>query len=159
MRQAVRGLDPRVPILGVTTLGEQVATSLAQPRAAASLVTALAGLAALLAAVGLHGGLSFIASTRRREMAIRLALGASPWRIAASLAGRSSLAVGAGLSVGLTGAVVAGRFVASQLYGVSPGQPWVLLLAGATVLGVGALAAAGPAARSIRTAPAEALRE
>ncbi len=89
MRQAVRDLDPRVPILGVTTLGEQVATSLAQPRAAANLVTALAGLAALLAAVGLHGVLSFVASTRRREMAIRLALGASAWRIAASLAGRS----------------------------------------------------------------------
>jgi ABC-type antimicrobial peptide transport system permease subunit len=159
MRQTVRDIDPRVPILGVTTLSEHVATSLAQPRAAASLVTALAALAALLAAVGLHGVLSFVASTRRRETAIRLALGASAWRVAASLAGRSSLAVGAGLCVGLSGAVSAGRLVSSQLYGVSQEQPWVLLLAGAITLAISVLAATGPAVRAIRTAPAEALRE
>ncbi len=159
LRQAVRDIDPRVPILGVTTLSEHVATSLAQPRVAANLVTALAGLAALLAAVGLHAVLSFVASTRRRETAVRLALGASAWRVAASLAGRSSLAVGAGLAAGIFGAVSAERFVSSQLYGVSPGQPWVWLLAGGATLAIGAMAAIGPAVRAIRTTPAEALRE
>jgi len=159
LREAVRDIDPRVPILALETLGDHVETTLAQPRAAASLVTAPAGLAAVLAAVGLHGVLSFIASTRRREMAIRLALGARAWHVVASLAGRSGLAVGAGLVVGIAGAVLLERFVSSLLYGVRPAQPWVLALAGAITLAVGVLAAAGPAVRAIRSAPALALRE
>ena len=159
LRQAVREIDPRVPILTLTTLNDHVATTLSQPRAAAGLVTGLAGLAAVLAAVGLHGVLSFIASTRRREMAIRLALGARAWHIAASLAGRSGMAVGVGLAFGTVGAVSLERFVASLLYGVSPTQPWVLALAGVITLAVGVLAAAGPAVRAIGSAPASALRE
>ncbi len=159
LRAAARDVDARVPVLSLTTARDQLAGATAQSRAAASLITVLAGLAALLAAIGLHGILSLAVSRRRHEVAIRLALGATSRHVVVSLAGRAGLAVLVGFAVGACGAVMLGRFVASLLYGVEPAEPWVLTLAGVLTLAVTALAAAGPAARALATAPAAALRE
>jgi predicted permease len=159
LRGAVRGLDARIPVVALTTARGHMAEATAQPRAAASLVTALAVLAALLAAVGLGGTLSLRVSECRREVAIRLALGAGSIHVVMLVAGRVCLAVLAGFVAGAVGALLLWRFVASLLYGVRPVDPWVLALAGTLTLAVAALAAVGPAARAVATAPASALRE
>jgi predicted permease len=156
MRQAARALDGGVPVITQATLREHVASTLAEPRAAAGLVTALAGLALALAAAGLYGTLSFVVSLRRRDVAVRLALGAGARQVLASLLGRTGLAVGAGLSAGTCVAALAWRFVTGL---PSSADPAVSLAAAAITMGVAAGAAAGPARRAIVTAPAEALRE
>jgi predicted permease len=159
LRRAVHDVDPRVPILTLTTLRDHVASTLSQPRAAAGLVTTLAALAAVLAAVGLHAVLAFIASTRRRELAVRLALGARPWHLVAALAGRSGLAVASGLAGGIAGSLALERFASSLLYGVSLSDWWVLASAAFFAAALALAAAVGPAARAITIAPASALRE
>jgi hypothetical protein len=159
LRRAVREVDPRVPILTASTLVDHVASTLAQPRAAAELVTISAVMAGLLAAAGLHGVLVFVAASRRREMAIRNALGARPGQIALALGGRSMLTVCAGAAIGTAGALALQRSLAGFLYGVTPAQPSVLALAAVVTLCLALLACAGPALRAIRTPPASALRD
>ncbi len=159
LRDAVRQVDRHVPILALTSLQDHVASTLARSRAAAWLVVALAGLAALIAAVGIHGVISFSAWTRRRDVAIRTAVGATPWHIASWLGARYGWAVAGGLVVGLSAALAVQRFVRSLLYHVTPADPWVLALTGSIIIAVSLLAAAGPTAAAIATDPARTLRE
>ncbi len=159
LRRTVRDMDPRVPILATATLREHVASTLSQTKATAALMTTLAALATILAAVGLHAVLAFMVSMRRKEMAIRLALGARPVRLMAALAARSALAVAAGLGAGLVSAMGVERFFSSLLYEVDASDWPVLILTGFFVLTLALIAAIGPAARIARTAPASLLRE
>jgi predicted permease len=159
MRQAVRSLDPNVPVLDLTTMAAHVASSLSQTRVTATVVTALALLAAVLAAVGLFGVLSFVVAGRAREIAIRLALGATAIQVLARVLGRVALTVVAGVVAGSGAAMVLGRFATALLYDVSPGDPRALGAAAAVALGAGALTAIVPALRALRVDPAALLRE
>jgi len=158
VREVVGGLDARVPVPALRTLEEIVADSVARPRFLATLLALLAGGALALTAVGIFGLLSFTVAQRRREIGIRIALGARPPAVLRRVLAQAMALVVAGLAIGLAGALLLGRLVTGLLYGVRPTDP-VTLVAVALLLGVtGALAALVPARRAAAVEPATALR-
>jgi putative ABC transport system permease protein len=155
---AIARIDPEQPVTRVRTLDEVEWRAIARPRFRATLVTAFAGLALLLAMVGVFGVLAYSVQQRWREFGVRIALGASVGHVL-GLVGRAAVGVlGVGLVVGLLGAVALARFVSSFLFGV---QPWDAVTFGAVaaVLAVtGAVAALAPALRAARVDPVIAFR-
>lgn len=158
VRQAVAALDPGLPVYDVRTLEQHVGLSLFPVRAVAWLLGAMGGLALLLAGIGLYGALAHAVARRTREIGVRMALGAAPRDVMASVVGRALRLSAIGTGLGLAAAFGATRFLAFLLYGVSPLDPatfagMVMLLAA-----VGVAAAAVPAHRAARVDPVEALR-
>ena len=121
-------------------------------------VSAFAGLALLVAAVGLYGVVSHRVAQRTKELGVRLALGA-PSGAVVWLIGREALAwVAMGIALGGAGAMLLGRLVADQLFGVTPGDPGSFLVAVAVLGSVALLASLVPAVRALRIDPIAALR-
>jgi predicted permease len=154
----VDSLDPNLPVSGLSRLERQVRDNVYLDRMIAILSSAFAGLATLLAAIGLYGVLAYSIARRTRELGLRLALGATPGqlrKLVLSQVGR--MAVVGGIA-GLAAAVTLGQLAESMLFGVAGYDPVILVAAvvvlGAVVLGAGLL----PAMRASRTAPMEALR-
>ncbi len=159
LREAMREVAPDAPVYAVRTLDTVIGSTLALRRFNASLMAVFAGVALTLAAVGLYGVVAYTVGRRRREIGLRQALGADT-RAIHRLVLRSGLAMLLpGIAFGVVGALVVGRLVASQLYGVGSADPRVL--AGVVaVLAVVALAAClVPTWRAARVAPLEALRD
>jgi putative ABC transport system permease protein len=117
-----------------------------------------AALALVLAAVGVHGVLSYGVVQRRREIGIRMALGAKPSGMLRLVMGEGFGLTLAGLALGLAGALVATRLLASLLYGVTPTDPTTFLGVAAVLVMVAAAATAVPAWRAAKVDPARALR-
>jgi ABC-type antimicrobial peptide transport system permease subunit len=113
----------------------------------------------VLGGVGIYGVMSHFAARRRRDWAIRVALGLQPARVVRNVVGHGAVLVGIGIALGVAGAVALARLLASLLYGVSAVDPLALAAAGAVLLGMGLLAAFVPARRAGRLDPAVALRE
>ena len=158
LRSSLAEVDPTVPPFEVRTTGQAVARELAAREALAAL-SGLFGVAGLLlVGLGLYGMVAQGVAARRRELGIRLALGAAVGRVVGSTVGRSLLLVLAGVAAGLPVAMAATRILRSLLFGVEPGDPAVVLGVVAVVLAVGILAALIPAARVGRIDPAESLR-
>ena len=124
-----------------------------------TLSAAFAVLAWLLAGVGLYGVMSLSVRRRRREMGLRLALGAAPRRLLRFVLGRALLLVLGGLLAGLLAAGGVARLLAGQLYGVSPSDPTVYLGTAGLLLLLGLAAALTPALRAAWIDPLETLRE
>ncbi len=158
VRRAVAGVDSRLAVDHLSALSDKVSASVATPRFAASLLAGFAGVALLLAAIGLYGVLSYGVSERRREMGVRAALGASRARIVGMVVREGLTVVLAGLAVGLAGAAALSRFMEAALFGVAPLDPWSYVLAPAILLAVAIAACLIPAQRASRVEPAEALR-
>jgi predicted permease len=159
VRRALAALDPALPFIEVHTLAEEVDSSAASERLTATLATLFGLLAATLAAVGIYGLLSYGVAQRRREIGIRMALGARPGDIG-ELIGRQALAMAAmGVAAGLAAAWQVAPLVRSLLYGVSPTDGISLAAAAVIVLLVSTLATAIPAGRATRVEPASALRD
>jgi putative ABC transport system permease protein len=158
VQAAIARIDPEQPVTRVRTLDEVAWRAIARPRFRATLVTTFAGLALLLAMIGVFGVLAYSVQQRWREFGVRIALGASVGHVV-GLVGRAALGVlGVGLVVGLLGAMALARFVSSFLFGV---QPWDMVTFGAVaaVLAVtGAVAALAPALRAARVDPVIAFR-
>jgi ABC-type antimicrobial peptide transport system permease subunit len=159
LRTGIRNVDPRLTIASPRPMSALIAEASADPRFSAVVITAFATMAVLLAAIGLYGVVSFAVARRTREMAIQLALGASPsvlwWQVV-----RSALALSAGgLVAGLLGAVWVGRFLDALLFEVTPSDPLTLGAVAGILLAVTLLAAAVPASRATRIDPLQALRE
>jgi putative ABC transport system permease protein len=158
LTQALRAADPALPTPRVFPLDEVVARSLARERFGATLLSVLAALALVLTALGIHGVLAYTVQQRRREIGIRMALGAR----ASDLVGlvvRQGLGLAAGgLALGLSGAFGFTRFLSSQLFGVAPTDP-ATFAAVATLLAIVALAATvAPAHRAASVDPVVTLR-
>ena len=158
VQAAIARIDPEQPVTRVRTLDEVQWRAIARPRFRATLVTTFAGLALLLAMVGVFGVLAYSVQQRWREFGVRIALGASVGHVL-GLVGRAAVGmVGVGLVVGLLGAMALARLVSSFLFGV---QPWDVVTFGAVagVLAVtGAVAALAPALRAARVDPVIAFR-
>ena len=158
VQAAIARVDPEQPVTRIRTLDEVEWRAVARPRFRATLVTTFAGLALLLAMVGVFGVLAYSVQQRWREFGVRIALGASVGHVL-GLVGRAAIGmVGVGLVVGLLGAMALARFVSSFLFGV---QPWdiVTFSAVAALLAVtGAVAALAPALRAARVDPVIAFR-
>jgi predicted permease len=118
VQQEVERLDPGLPVYGVKTMEEQVGKSLVLARLAASFLGVFGFLALALAAVGLYGLMSYTVAARSREIAIRMALGASAKRTLSMLARHGLSTVGVGLAAGLAASLAVGRLVSSLLYEV-----------------------------------------
>ena len=158
VRDVVRGLDPALPLAAVRPMTEVVGEALATARLASTLVSVFAGLALLLASVGLFGVLAWLVSQRTREIGVRLALGADPVAVRRLVRGQGLRLAGVGVVAGLVLAAASGRVVESLLVGVRAQDP---ASAGAAVLllfGAAFLAADLPARRAARVDPARALR-
>ncbi len=122
IRRLVRTLDPTVAVTDVRTLDEVIAGSIAARRLRERLALAFAALALLVTLVGLAGVVGRTVVERRRELAVRLALGASPNRVVGGVLREGIVTTGAGAAVGLGGSLLAARGLASLLYGVRPYQ-------------------------------------
>jgi predicted permease len=158
IHQAVRSVDAELPVIGLRTLADQVDSGLMTERFLATLATAFAALAVILAMIGLYGVMSFIVTRRTREIGIRLALGSSR-AAAVGLVARESIALAAvGVAIGLSLVWAGGRLVANQLYGVTALDPVTLATALAFVAVVAVAASLLPAARASAIPPSEALR-
>jgi putative ABC transport system permease protein len=158
LRGAVRDIDRNVPVQDVATMYTHLTQSMADRRYPMLLLSVFAGLALLLAAVGLYGVLAYMVGQRTQEIGVRLALGARPAEVLGLVMGQSLRLVGAGLVLGLTGALLATRVLRSLLYGVTPTDAVTLVGAVLGLVGVALLATAIPARRAARVAPMEALR-
>ncbi|HTX33700.1 MAG TPA: ADOP family duplicated permease [Bryobacteraceae bacterium] len=159
LRQTLASLDPAVPVREILTLDSEVETSLWQERLVAILSAFFGGAAALLAGIGLYGSLALSVEQRRREIGIRVAIGARLVHILRALCGPIAVAVGLGAAAGLTASAFLLRLTERLLYGVRPFDPLSLVLAMVFVCLCAAAAAFPPARRAGRIDPASALRE
>ncbi|HEX9186523.1 MAG TPA: FtsX-like permease family protein, partial [Vicinamibacteria bacterium] len=121
-------------------------------------LAAFAAVAALLAAAGVHAVMAHHVTTRRFEIGVRLALGASPGRIVGLVVGRCMALAGAGVAAGLVGAVAFGRVLSGLLFGVAPRDPLTLGSVALLLLGLALLACGAPARRAARIPASEVLR-
>lgn len=158
VREVFHSLDDRLPLVALETGEQAFGASLTRPRFVVFLFSVLAWLALILSAVGIYGVVSFAVRQRRREMGIRIALGAPLASVRARIFkwGLAMAAVGTG--VGVVVAVQIDQAAEALFFGVSPGDPATLAAVGALMLGVTGLACLIPAMRATRVDPVEALR-
>jgi predicted permease len=156
--RAVQMLEPGLPFVRVQTLGDALDPQIRPWRLGAAVFTAFGVLAALLAALGLYGALSYAVIQRTREIGVRVAVGARAWDVVC-LVVRDGLGVAlAGVLVGAAISLAGGRWIASLLFHVSPRDPAVFAAVGASLLATALLAALVPSRRAGRVDPVVALR-
>jgi putative ABC transport system permease protein len=159
VRAAIREIDPALAVYGVEPLEHTMAESIGQRRFSMAVLATFAVLALALAAVGIHGVLSYMVLQRRHEIGIRLALGATPRGVVALVFSQGARLAVIGLVLGVGGALLTTRVLASLLFGVSPSDPATLGLAAVVLGGVAMLATWLPARRTVRITPTVAMRE
>jgi len=156
---AVHEVDPEVPLLNIKTMQETVDESLLQQRFTMSLLVAFAGLAMLLAAVGIYSVLSYAVRLRVREIGIRLALGAQIRDVLRMVILEGMKPTLLGVVIGLAGALALGRVLSSVIYGVSARDLATFSTVALVMIVVGLLASTLPAYRATRVDPMKTLRE
>jgi ABC-type antimicrobial peptide transport system permease subunit len=159
MRQAIWAVDKDQPVSAIRTMDEQLSRSMARRRFSVTLLTAFGTIAVSLAAIGLYGVLAFIVAQRRREIGLRMALGAQPRDVITDVLGQGLRLALIGVAVGIALALAATRLINSLLFGTSPTD--VATFAGVATLLVAVAAAASlvPALRASRVDPLIALRD
>ena len=158
LREALRAVDPELPVAQQGSYTTLIGMALLPSRVAMLLAAAFGVTGLVLAAVGLYGLISYRVQSRRKEIGVRLALGASGWDIRRLVVGEGLRVTATGLIIGLLLAGATTRFLGSLLFGVSPLDPATYAGIVLTLLGIGWIAAAGPTRRALRTPPSEALR-
>jgi predicted permease len=158
IRAAIRDIDPTVPVAGLREMDDVVAGSIERPRLLAQLLAAFAGLALLLAAIGAYGVLAYMVAERRREIGIRLALGATRGRILAQVMRQGLVLAGAGVVMGLVAALGLTRLLTTLLFEVQPADPVTLAIVVPSILAIAGVACWLPARRASRLDPNVALR-
>jgi putative ABC transport system permease protein len=159
IRRQVQALDRDLPIDQVRTMQEVVDSSLAPNRFNTVLLGVFAGLALLLAAVGVYGVVSYTVNQRTHEIGIRMALGAQGEDVLGLVLRQGMLLVAIGLGVGLVGALLAMRGLESMVYGVSTKDPWTFATVALALAAVALAANFLPARRATRVDPLTALRQ
>jgi predicted lysophospholipase L1 biosynthesis ABC-type transport system permease subunit len=157
-RRALVQVDPSLPLVNIRTMDEVVAEQAQGQQFLSVLVGSFAGLAALLAAIGSYGVLSYLVTQRTREIGIRMSLGASRPRVLGQLLREGMQLALLGLAVGAGGAWAAGRILASLLHEVKPGDPAIFVAAALLLATVALVACYLPARRAARLDPMTALR-
>jgi predicted permease len=158
-RRIVSSVDAEQPVAAVRTLDEIVDLDVADRQEQLMLLGAFAALALILATVGLYGLLAYNVSERRREIGVRMALGAHARTVVGGIVGRGILLTVVGLGLGVIIAAVAGRAMQSLLYGVGSADPMAFAASAAAFTSVAVVASAIPALRAARVDPMSALRE
>lgn len=158
VRAAVRAVDPMVPVDRIETLESYVAGSLAQPRFGSAILSAFALVALFLTAIGIYGLLAYLVTGRRREFAIRMALGAGTGTVLLMVVRSGMRLALLGTAVGIAGALAARSVLSSVLYSVTATDPLAYAGVTVTLVAIAALASFVPALRAARLDPAVALR-
>jgi predicted permease len=158
IRSQVRKLDASMPVYAMKTLEGQLDERLMTDRLIASLAAGFGLLATALASIGLYGVMAFVVARRRKELGIRLALGAEPGGVIWLVMKEVLLLLTIGLAVGIPAALGLGKLVASQLYGIQERDPWTAVATVAVIALVSAAAGMIPAHRASRIDPILALR-
>ena len=151
-------VDPDQPVHSVTTMDQLLGDAVQLDRFAMLLVTLFAVAGLITAAGGVYALLAYTVAQRRREIALRMALGASPRRVARSIVIESLVLAVAGGTIGIVGAAASGRFARTLLFGVAPQDPVTLVTAVAVLLVVVVAASWLPARRAALIDPARAMR-
>lgn len=157
IRSLVSAIDPDLPARGLHTFRSNLFEAVRRERELAILVSALGVIAAVLAAMGIYGAMSHAVNRRRREIGIRKALGASPYRVATDVARQAAGIVGAGVALGATIAVPVARYLEPQLWGVGPLDPFTYVAAALGLSAVAAVACLWPTRRAVAVDPARTL--
>jgi predicted permease len=158
IRNEVKQLDATMPVYEMKTLEGQLDETLLTDRLIALLSAGFGLLATILASIGLYGVMAFVVARRRKELGIRLALGAQPGVVIWLVMREVLLLLVIGLAVGIPSAILLGRYVSSVLYGIQPNDPW---MAGSTIVLLSLVSGAAgliPAHRASRIDPILALR-
>jgi predicted permease len=158
MRRVVASVDPEVPTYEIASMRDVVRASRARMLTATGLMSAYAAAALLLAVAGTYAVLSYLVTQRRRELAVRMALGASPGEIVSLVARESTVMIAVGVGVGLAAASALARLLAGLLYGVGALDPGVVFVVVAVAAVAGVAAALVPARRAALVDPCVALR-
>jgi putative ABC transport system permease protein len=158
MRSAVLGVDKEQPVQAQVTLAELISGSIDEPRFRTRLLSGFAGLALLLAAVGIYGVMASAVAERTREIGIRMALGAQLADVLRNVFRRSAVLLAAGIAIGGAGAFLLTRLLKDFLFQVTPEDPLTFIGAAAVLALAAALATIIPARRAAQIAPSEALR-
>jgi predicted permease len=158
LRAQVCRIDPNLVVSDMRTLDEQVNMCLSNERMLSFLSGAFAVLATLLAGIGLYGVLAFVVARRTREIGIRVALGAERAQVVRIVVREALAAILLGLAAGIMAAMVCGRYVESQLFGVKANDLPIFLLGAGVLLATSLAAAIIPALRASRIDPLQALR-
>jgi putative ABC transport system permease protein len=158
VRREVRAIDPDQPIAQITTMEENISNGLAARRLTMVMLGAFAGLALLLASVGLYGVMALTVAQRTRELGIRMALGAARRDVFGLVLGQGMILVSLGIGLGLMGSVAASRALSSLLYGIGALDVPALAIAVVSLAFVALLACWLPARRATRVDPIQALR-
>jgi predicted permease len=158
IRAEIRRASPDLAIAGTTTMDEAVAASVAQPRFRTVLLVLFAATATVVATAGIYGVMAYAVTQRRREIGVRMALGATRGDVLRLVLTRAFLIVSSGLAVGLAGAAGATRVLQRFLFGVTPTDPLAFTIVTLLLLTVGLLAAWLPARRAARVDPWATLR-
>ena len=158
IRNEVRRLDSAMPVYSLKTLESQLDETLLSDRLVALLSAGFGLLATVLASVGLYGVMAFVVARRRKELGIRLALGAQPATLVWMVMKEVLLLLAIGLAVGIPSAIALGQYVSSQLYGIEAHDPFIAVSTVVLLTVVSAAAGLIPARRASRIDPILALR-
>ena len=158
VREQVRRLDPNLPLVDMRTIGEQIGLSLKTERLVASLSAVFGALATALAVIGLHGVMAYSVARRRREIGIRVALGALQSDVLWMVMRQVVVLSGAGLAVGALLAFALSSLIRSQLYGLQPHDPFTYVSAAVVLAAAACTAGFIPSWRASRVDPMVALR-
>jgi len=154
----VASLDRDLAVAKLRTLDSYVAAARQSTRFTAAVASALAGVALLLAFVGIYGVVACSVAARTGEIGVRMALGGSPARILWLVVGQTLRTTAAGLAAGLAAALALTGLIARMLYGIGPRDPATLAVSAAVLAAAGLLASLLPARRAMRVYPTDALR-
>jgi putative ABC transport system permease protein len=158
IRREIQAVDPDLPVFNVRTMNEVIDGSLASRRFSAELVGVFAGVALLLASVGIYGLLAYMVGQRSHEIGVRMALGAMPSTIGKMIVSRGAGLAGIGVGIGLIVSGIMAPLISSVLYGVRPLDPEVFVAVPVILMVVVLLASYIPAWRAARVSPSVALR-
>ena len=159
IERVVRDTDPTVPIVRLRDMDTVYAEAIRRPRLLAHLLGTFAALALVLAAIGTYGVLSYMVAERRREIGIRMSLGADRADVLAQVMKQGLLLTAVGVVAGLAGALGLNRLIGSLLFGVRPTDTPTLVAVSGTIVLVATIACALPAWRASRLDPNVVLRD
>ncbi len=158
IREAVRTVDPTQPLSRITLLPAMVNASLAPRRFVVTVLGVFAGMALLMAVIGLYGVIGYAVTQRTQELGVRMALGAQPGEVLWLVLGQGMRLAAAGAAIGLVVSLIASGLLRNQLFRVSPFDPLTFALVAAVMIGAASLASYIPARRATRVDPMVALR-
>ena len=158
IRSVVRSIDPEQPIVAIEDGETRFGAALARQRFVLLIMSVFTGMALLLAAIGTYGVSAFLVAQRRREIGLRIALGATPRSMVGNVLVRGLVQATAGAIAGGLLAFACSRFLTGMLYEVQPSDPVTLVTVGAILGGVATAASFAPALRAGRVSPLESLR-